>query len=377
FIAMYHPQKEEENLYVDNLYNNFMQSFKDKSLYLIQADMVFKEKQDNGNTNWQLLKRNNKNIKFGELALNADALSNDNYNYGIRFSFNSKAGKYLKSDGSVNTDKLCWNTKNSQYGPCLMAKDENKLVLTSGALDKNEKMPALCWDTQNKAKSVCLELKELPEDFSITDAQYLDDSNFILTKEDNKGNQVAGTLVANVVIEDSHYEGSKLVKEYRTVPEVSYHSFTGNNKSMIVGENYVGDDLKEDGVITIPRKLCPVVNDVRLWPRLTVAVSSMTPVVFDDEKNILDVDLSHESSTRINKIKHVGLSAGVVLQARHGYVVGTATTPFQPTWIISASLGVNNPENGDSSTYVNPKSLSIMAVEWCSSIKGDYSTSYD
>nr|WP_282554371.1 hypothetical protein [Providencia sp. G1(2023)] len=94
-------------------------------------------------------------------------------------------------------------------------------------------------------------------------------------------------------------------------------------------------------------------------------------------KNILDVDLSHESSTRINKIKHVGLSAGVVLQARHGYVVGTATTPFQPTWIISASLGVNNPENGDSSTYVNPKSLSIMAVEWCSSIKGDYSTSYD
>ncbi|HCH7934009.1 MULTISPECIES: prepilin-type N-terminal cleavage/methylation domain-containing protein [Providencia] len=377
FIAMYHPQKEEENLYVDNLYNNFMQSFKDKSLYLIQADMVFKEKEDNENTNWQLLKRNNKNIKFGELALNADALSNDNYNYGIRFSFNSKAGKYLKSDGSVNTDKLCWNTKNSQYGPCLMAKDENKLVLTSGALDKNEKMPALCWDTQNKAKSVCLELKEVPEDFSITDAQYLDDSNFILTKEDNKGNQVAGTLVANVVIEDSHYEGSKLVKEYRTVPEVSYHSFTGNNKSMIVGENYVGDDLKEDGVITIPRKLCPVVNDVRLWPRLTVAVSSMAPVVFDDEKNILDVDLSHESSTRINKIKHVGLSAGVVLQARHGYVVGTATTPFQPTWIISASLGVNNPENGDSSTYVNPKSLSIMAVEWCSSIKGDYSTSYD
>ncbi|MEX6226376.1 hypothetical protein AB6F55_17090 [Providencia hangzhouensis] len=94
----------------------------------------------------------------------------------------------------------------------LDGKDETELVLTSGALDKNEKCLLYVGILKIKQNLFVYNLKQLPKYFSITDAQYLDDSNFILTKEDNKGNQVAGTLVANVVIEDSHYEGSKLMK---------------------------------------------------------------------------------------------------------------------------------------------------------------------
>lgn len=372
FIVLYHPESEEDRLYLDSFYSNFMQSFKDKYLYLNQADIVTKEK-SNKNNHWKLAKNNNKNIDFGNLVSNIDAFNN-NLDYGIRFSFNIKAGKYLKSDGSVHADKLCWNTKTTQYGPCLSTKndDKNKLVLTSGDVDKDNKKPALCWDLQNNKEGVCLELRKQQNINIDANFQYLDDSNFMLTKNDDKGNEKSATIVANVVIEDSHYEGGKLVKEYRTVPEVSYHNFTGNEKGMIVNGEYQGDDEKEKGTIVIPRKLCPVVGNVRLWPRITLAVSSMMPVIFDENKGGLDIDLSKEYHTRGKAIKNTGISSGVVLQPRIGTAPGTANTPMKLTWVISASLGVNDPSKADSSTYVNPKSLSIMAVEWCSSIKGDY-----
>lgn len=366
FIVLYHPDKKEDNLYLDNFYNNFIQSFKDKHLYLTQADIIIRKADSNAKVNWKIAKKNDKNISFGELVNNTDIFSDNEADYGIRFSFNVKAGKYLKSDGSVHADKLCWNTKNNQYGPCLTAADENKLVLTSGDPDNAKKAPELCWDRQNNTKSVCLALKTQDKDFPITDAQYLDESNFALTTQDNKGNEISGTLIANVVIENPYYEGTKLVKEYRTVPEVSYHSFSGNSADMIVTEDYKGDDEKEKGQIVMRRKLCPVVNDTKLWPRLTVAVSSMSPVVFDENKGGLGIDLTKEFYTREQQIKGVGLAAGVVLQTRNSF-----SKDGKPIWIISASLGVNDPSKADSSTYVNPKSLSIMAIEWCSSIKGN------
>lgn len=367
FILLYHPVADEKGLYIESFYNNFTEAFKNKSLYITQASIVKRKKSAN-NTSWELIKKNEKNILFGELALDAELLNNANFEYGIRFSFNVKAGKFLKADGSVNADKLCWNTKTNQYGPCLKAKDENTLILTSGDMDNEKKSPTLCWDRENKTKSVCLALRKQDPKFSITDAQFLPESNFMLTETDNNGNETTGTLVANVIIEDSHYEGGQLIKEYRTVPEVSYHSFTGNDEMMIKDENYVGDDEKENGKIIIPLKTCPVVQNTRLWPRLTVAVSSMMPVVYD---NGLDIDLSKEAGTRKNKITNVGLAAGIVLQSRNSFING------KNVWIISASLGVNNPALNESKMYINPKSLSVMAVEWCSSIKGDYTTAYD
>ncbi|EPL9568235.1 type II secretion system protein [Providencia rettgeri] len=370
FIVLYHPIEDEQGLYIESYYSNFNDAFKNKFLYLTQASFV-KRKKSTANTGWELIKINNENVQFGDLASHAELVKNPGFDYGLRFSFNVKAGKFLRSDGSVNADKLCWNTKTSQYGPCLKAKDENTLVLTSGDPDNEKKAPTLCWDRENKTQTTCLALKKQDPKFPITDAQYLPESNFMLTDTDNKGNAVTGTLVANIIIEDSHYEGNKLIKEYRTVPEVSYHNFTGNNdKTMVVGEDYIGDDEKEEGKVIIPIKKCPVVQNVRLWPRLTVAVSSMMPVVYDDSKK-LDIDLSREYNTRKNKITNVGLAAGVVLQPRHAFIGG------KRVWIISASLGVNNPADGKSKTYVNPKSLSIMAVEWCSSIKGDYWAAFD
>ncbi|WP_374447502.1 type II secretion system protein [Providencia sp.] len=364
FIVLYHPIEDEQGLYIESYYSNFNDAFKNKFMYLTQASFVKKNK-STVNSGWELIKVNNENLQFGDLASHAELVNNPSFVYGLRFSFNVKAGKFLRADGSVNADKLCWNTSTSQYGPCIKAKDENSLVLTSGDPDNEKKAPALCWDRENKTKTTCLALKKQDPTFTITDAQYLPESNFMLTDTDSKGNEVTGTLVANIIIEDSHYDGNNLVKEYRTVPEVSYHNFSNNDSQMIKDEDYIGDDSKENGTIIIPRKICPVVQNRRLWPRLTVAVSSMMPVVYDDSKK-LDIDLSQEYSTRKNKITNVGLAAGVVLQPRNTFIGG------KNVWIISASLGVNHPAEGKSKTYINPKSLSIMAVEWCSSIKGDY-----
>ncbi|HDN2513624.1 TPA: prepilin-type N-terminal cleavage/methylation domain-containing protein [Providencia rettgeri] len=365
FIILYHPIEDKQGLYIESFYGNFSEAFKNKFLYLTQASFV-KRNHSMTNAGWELIKVDNENLQFGNLASHAELVKSSSFDYGLRLSFNVKAGKFLRADGSVNADKLCWNTKTNQYGPCLKAKDENTLVLTSGKTDNEEKSPTLCWDRENKTQTTCLALKKQDPKFPITDAQYLPESNFMLTDTDSKGNEVTGTLVANVIIEDSYYEGNKLIKEYRTVPEVSYHNFTGNNdKKMIVEEDYVGDDVNEEGKIIFPIKKCPVVQNVRLWPRLTVAVSSMMPVVYQNDKK-LDIDLSKEYSTRKNKITNVGLAAGVVLQPRNTVING------KNVWMISASLGVNNPALAESKTYVNPKSLSIMAVEWCSSIKGDY-----
>ncbi|USR66875.1 prepilin-type N-terminal cleavage/methylation domain-containing protein [Providencia stuartii] len=369
FIVLYHPIEDKQGLYIESFYGNFSEAFKNKFLYLTQASFV-KKNRSMTNTGWELIKVGNENLQFGNLASHAELVNNPNFDYGLRFSFNVKAGKFLRSDGSVNADKLCWNTKTNQYGPCLKAKDENTLVLTSGKTDSEEKSPTLCWDRENKTKATCLALKIQDPKFPITTAQYLPESNFMLTDTDSKGNEVTGTLVANIIIEDSHYDGNKLIKEYRTVPEVSYHNFTGNDEKMIVDENYTGSVENEEGKIIIPQKSCPVVQNVRLWPRLTVAVSSMMPVVYEKDKK-LDIDLSKEYNTRKNKITNVGLAAGVVLQPKNSVHNGKSV------WMITASLGVNNPALAESKTYINPKSLSIMAVEWCSSIKGDYGTAYD
>ncbi|HEM8290893.1 TPA: hypothetical protein U2M59_000116 [Providencia stuartii] len=369
FIILYHPIEDKQGLYIESFYGNFSEAFKNKFLYLTQASFV-KRNRSIASTGWELIKVDNENLQFGNLASHAELVKSSSFDYGLRLSFNVKAGRFLRADGSVNADKLCWNTKTNQYGPCLKAKDENTLVLTSGKTDNEEKSPTLCWDRENKTKATCLALKGQDQKFPITEAQYLPESNFILTETDIRGNEIAGTLVANVIIEDSHYEGNKLIKEYRTVPEVNYHNFTGNDEKMIKEEDYVGDDQKEDGKIIIPRIVCPVVQNVRLWPRLTVAVSSMMPVVYQNDKK-LDIDLNKEYSTRKNKITNVGLAAGVVLQPRLGFIDG------KRVWVISASLGVNNPALAESKTYVNPKSLSIMSVEWCSSTKGDYQTVFD
>lgn len=63
-------------------------------------------------------------------------------------SIDPNLGKFLRADGRIGADKLCWNIDSKMSGPCLAADNSgNNLVLTKGKGASNNE-PGICWDLE-------------------------------------------------------------------------------------------------------------------------------------------------------------------------------------------------------------------------------------
>ncbi|WP_272581103.1 type II secretion system protein [Providencia sp. PROV266] len=341
--------------------SNFINSFNQKALAYDQASII--ERNTKSPADWELMKTTGTDValQLGESITQLDQFKK-NKTYGIRFSFYMNEGVYLKSDGSVSAEKLCWSEKTKALGPCLKpyntADDQkNKLVLVSGALDKNEQAPGLCWSKNENKIVSCLGMKK---------ESSLDDPSLYLTEFSEDGTEKAGTLIAKVITENQYLNKSKqtgkyeYVDEYRTPVEVVYLDFTGQRPP--VETSYEADPFGDEDNIVFKQQECPIHpkdKSKKLYPRLAASISSIVAIQ-DSSGKFEGVDLSTPSQSRKNtRLENQGVMGNIIIQVNKN----------NENWVISASTSASNGK--DINNYISPKSLSIIAMMWCSSMPQD------
>ncbi|HGG6556255.1 TPA: prepilin-type N-terminal cleavage/methylation domain-containing protein [Salmonella enterica subsp. enterica serovar Typhimurium] len=328
------------------------------------ADNVYLVMQD-GSNSWTLLNKTDGrraaiNTAVSDLALFTDlpqlsGMLQKNHTYGIRFSFDG-SGDYLRTDGLNAATKVCWNTTKNEAGPCLTSPSESLLVLSK------HKDP-----------------KEL-----------------------------ASLQVSSVISTISHeYKDAQgntktRIEEYYTAPRIQYKAFSNHGTIPPVyrvkgnanppqykspdGADRVPDDVPiaetANGAISVELQTCPVVDGFtrpgtdnhRLYPRLSVAVSSVVAGLHKDAAGKVD------SNMPPGMFDHQGRNLNTLTQANNFSVNDLGGTVLQvrlndpsKTWRISGLVASKNinPVTGESAKewiYFNPSWLSVVITTWCSSV---------
>lgn len=327
--------------------------------------LVIKESVAGNDNAWTLLNKKNgdpadKNTPVEDLAMLRDLPElvgklMKGKTYAVRFSFDGK-GDYLRTDGLNSADKVCWNTSTGTAGPCL---------------------------TSPSAEALVLKRRDNPQEF-------------------------ANLQVASVISTSSYTDSTGNLKyEYYTAPQIQYAAFsnTGNNvgpyykggtdnKQMCTAAGNCGDGPSvpeiidtANGAIPVPLQTCPVAdgftrehpdvnhpeNDHRLYPRLSVAVSSVVSgITKDDPKGELS-SVQMVPDIFKSQANTMGTLSGsdVTLNRLGGTVLQVGQDAVSGTWRIAgmvASEDANDPLKGKSWIYFNPSWLSVMVTTWCSSV---------
>ncbi|WP_370619532.1 Tfp pilus assembly protein FimT/FimU [Citrobacter meridianamericanus] len=362
FFVAYYPGVSTDNLFLETYINEIETSFKNKKLTYSKALLIERRKSEPDKTKWSLMRSNTttpvERISLGQMANSLDKFRNNNAtDYGIRFSFIVGDGQYLKSDGSVGADKLCWNAQTKMSGPCLHSTpdNDNQLLLSTATANTNT-AASLCWDQKTGTSRICISPNANNTGLQIRDE----------TTTPGAPGETA-TLMANVVVKDQN-------GELTTIPKVSYLSFKGNGPDIVQGAGYSGNitsAIERNGLIFVPLQTCPLnpedtQNRSRLFPRLSVAISSVVPETMDNNNN-LQTDLTRESTNRARGIDNVGKFGGVALQVDQ--VAAGVIQAGQAGWVVTATTGNYDGNNGRAKVYISPKSLSIVAFMWCSSVE--------
>lgn len=309
-------------------------------------DIYVLEKKTNSMTSWSLIKVTGKALTLENLAGNLGALDKKK-RYGLRISIDPNVGKFLRADGRVGADSLCWNIASKMSGPCITADNTgNNLVLTQGSGSKDNE-PGLCWDLKTGTSKLCLS--------QITGKDEDNNDSSLLKLKDDAGN--SATLLANVLVEDVSLSdpGKKIL---RTIPNTTYTAFGNSEERHLVIQNpdsYVGNVTTEEGRIELNVQECPVVPDGNvLHPRLTASVAS---VVADtkDAAGQYKADFSQLSAVRRSGGQLGQLSGAAIQVNKSGN-----------KWYITSTLGVFNPNDNTSVVYLNPRFLSVNITTWCS-----------
>ncbi|SPW31139.1 prepilin-type N-terminal cleavage/methylation domain [Edwardsiella tarda] len=236
FILDFDKLGNGSTYYFANYLNNLEAAAEKYSISIMETNVI--EKAGNTSATWRLVKVAGKAVTLTNLAENLSALDRTK-NYGIRLSVNPNIGKFLRTDGRVGTDKLCWNIDRKMSGPCLIADDSgNSLVLKKGSATTHSG-PALCWDLNTKTNKLCLS-QEPGKDKEGKEAT-------LLELKDTAGQRA--TLLANVLVEDSSIVSPK-TKILRTIPSTAYASFSNSTENFLVIPNpggYVGNVTAEEG----------------------------------------------------------------------------------------------------------------------------------
>jgi len=298
----------------------------------------------------------NQAIDFGTVASHTGDLKNSqSVDYAIRFSFETGIGKYAKSDGSVGVDKMCWNINTRMTGPCIEANNADRLQIYSGTGSSTNK-PGLCWDSNANKSLPCLSVSEGDS----TGVNGDDQTMHLTTEKDNK--TVTGTLMANIIVENTGNVDSKGQPELLTVPVIEYRAFGNDFDDAKKDTDYSGSVSSESGTMTVNVQKCPVAPGGRaMYPRLVAAISSVgADVGLDSDEAKSESDFSNLAQNRTN-LGAVGRLAGVALQVN----LNSETT----SWTVSASSAIYDNLTGAGINLINSKSISVVLTSWCSTTK--------
>ncbi|EOU3971290.1 TPA: prepilin-type N-terminal cleavage/methylation domain-containing protein [Salmonella enterica] len=344
FILAFDKTSSTESFYFSNYISSLEKAAEQHSISF--KDIYVIERNSSGASGWSLTTISGKPLKFSNLSNNIGSLDKTK-KYGLRLSIDPNLGKFLRADGRVGADKLCWNIDNKMSGPCLTADDSgNNLVLTKGKGATNNE-PGICWDLNTGTSKLCLTQIE---------GKDKNDKDVSLIKlKDDDGN--TATMQANILVEENSITDSTK-KVLRTIPNTTYMAFSNSNDSDLVitnPGNYVGNVTSEKGRIELNLQDCPVSPDgKKLHPRLSASIASIVADTKDSNGNY-QADFSSLAGNR-NSGGQLGYLSGVALQVNQSGA----------KWYITATMGVFEPLTNTTYVYLNPKFLSVNIITWCS-----------
>lgn len=345
FVLYFDKTSDGETFHFTNYIKHLEKAAEDHSIIFKDIHIVERGRGQSIN-DWSLTKVGNEILTLGKLPENLDKLVKTK-NYGLRISIDPNSGVFLRADGRVGTDKLCWNIDSKMAGPCLTADDTgNNLVLTSG-LKAEKKEPGICWDMENGTSKLCLT--------QVAGKDSNNEDKSLLKLNDSEGNPA--TLLANVIVEESSLEDSNK-KIYRTIPNTIYRAFGNSDKGdlvIVAPGDYGSDVTSEKGRIELNVQDCPVAPDGQtLYPRLSASIAS---IVADTEDDVgrFNADFSNPASNREGG--QLGQLSGAAIQVNKA----------GDKWYITATLGAFNPTDNTTAVYLNPKFLAVNITTWCSS----------
>ncbi|EKF9260650.1 type II secretion system protein [Vibrio cholerae] len=253
---------------------------------------------------------------------------NNGTQYGIRVSVDIWSGEYLKADGSVRTEKLCWNAQTGQQGPCFYTASTAETTAIELRSDGNDRTTSLCWSAGSNKPTLCLknEGKE--------SSRYLE----LKQKGVNGQQDTTGTLIANMVSKQKL--GNKTM--FTTTPITTYEVFDG-------GKSLTLDTLD-----------CPInpesQNGDKLVNKIAVSLASFAADV-DRGINFSTID----KGTEHKNPKDLHRTAGVFVSAKEQ----------NGKWIIEANNVSHRVTDGNqtginSDNAKNPDSVALIVQRWCS-----------
>ncbi|EOW9458529.1 TPA: type II secretion system protein [Vibrio cholerae] len=253
---------------------------------------------------------------------------NNGTQYGIRVSVDIWSGEYLKADGSVRTEKLCWNAQTGQQGPCFYTASTADTTAIELRSDGNDRTTSLCWSAGSNKPTLCLknEGKE--------SSRYLE----LKQKGVNGQQDTTGTLVANMVSKQKL--GDKTM--FTTTPITTYEVFDG-------GKSLTLDTLD-----------CPInpesQNGDKLVNKIAVSLASFAA---DVEKGINFTTI--DKGTSQNNSKPLHRTAGIFVSAKEE----------RGKWIIEANnvshkITEGSQQGNNADNAKNPDSVALIVQRWCS-----------
>lgn len=249
--------------------------------------------------------------------------------YGVRVSVDIWSGEYLKADGSVRTEKLCWNAQTGQQGPCFYTASTADTTAIELRSDGNDRTTSLCWSAGSNKPTLCLK------------NEGNDNSRFLeLKQKDGNGQESTGTLVANVINRQKLMGNNKIV--YSTNPIVSYEVFNNSRQLEL--------DLLE----------CPINPETKDGSKLSNKISvSLASFAADVDRGINFTTL--DKGTTHNTPRDLHRTAGVFVSAKEQ----------NGKWIIQANNVSHRVTDGNqtginSDNAKNPDSVALIVQRWCS-----------
>ncbi|EMD9635400.1 prepilin-type N-terminal cleavage/methylation domain-containing protein, partial [Escherichia coli] len=319
FVLYFDKTSDSETFHFTNYIKHLERAAEDHSIIFKDIHIVERGR-DQSISDWSLTKVGNEILTLGKLPENLDKRVKTK-NYGLRISIDPNSGVFLRADGRVGTDKLCWNIDSKMAGPCLTADNTgNNLVLTSG-LKAEKKEPGICWDMENGTSKLCLT--------QVAGKDSNNEDQSLLKLNDSEGNPA--TLLANVIVEEpSMDEGNDNKKIYRTIPNTIYRAFGNSDREELVINdpgNYGVDVTSEKGRIELNVQDCPVAPDGQtLYPRLSASIASIVADTEDDGK--YNADFRNPESNRDGG--KLGQLSGAAIQVNK----------MGDKWYVTATLGI-------------------------------------
>ncbi|HFG1785667.1 TPA: type II secretion system protein [Vibrio cholerae] len=338
----YMPDSSDKNRYAKllNYVDSIEKAFSKKQASVPRLTLIKKEANENwsfaltgtgagNNQNKPIFINDGSSDAIGHLLWSSGQSFNATRKYGIRISVDIWSGEYLKADGSVRTEKLCWNAQTGQQGPCFYTASTADTTAIELRSDGNDRTTSLCWSAGSNKPTLCLK------------NEGNDNSRFLeLKQKDGNGQESTGTLVANVINRQKLMGNNKIV--YSTNPIVSYEVFNNSRQLEL--------DLLE----------CPMNPETKDGSKLSNKISvSLASFAADVEKGINFTTI--DKGTSQNNSKPLHRTAGIFVSAKEE----------RGKWIIEANnvshkITEGSQQGNNADNAKNPDSVALIVQRWCS-----------